>query len=44
VLLSGDTVAATPDERWVSFMRSYPNKIPLSAAVVSAGYVATSIT
>ena len=34
VLLSGDTVAGTPDEHWVSFMRSYPNKIPLSAAVV----------
>ena len=34
VLLSGDTVACTPDERWVSFMRSFPNKIPLSAAVV----------
>jgi hypothetical protein len=35
VLLSGDTVACTPDERWVSFMRSLPNKIPLSAAVVA---------
>jgi hypothetical protein len=34
VLLSGDTVASTPDERWVSFLRSYPNKIPLSGAVV----------
>ena len=34
VLLSGDTVAGTPDQRWVSFMRSYPNKLPLSAAVV----------
>ena len=34
VLLSGDTVACTPDEHWVSFMRSFPNKIPLSAAVV----------
>jgi hypothetical protein len=34
VLLSGDTVAGTPDERWVSFLRSYPNKIPLSGAVV----------
>lgn len=34
VLLSGDTVACTPDEHWVSFMRSYPNKVPLSAAVV----------
>ena len=28
VLLSGDTVACTPDEHWVSFMRSFPNKIP----------------
>ena len=34
VLLTGDTVAGTPDERWVSFMRSFPNKVPLSAAVV----------
>ncbi len=35
VLLSGDTVAGTPDAHWVSFMRSYPNKIPLSAATVA---------
>jgi hypothetical protein len=35
ILLSGDTVACTPDEHWVSFMRSYPNKIPMSAAVVA---------
>jgi hypothetical protein len=34
VLLSGDTVAGTPDQHWVSFMRSFPNKVPLSAAVV----------
>ena len=34
VLLSGDTVAGTPDHHWVSFMRSFPNKLPLSAAVV----------
>lgn len=34
VLLTGDTVAGTPDEHWVSFLRSYPNKLPLSAAVV----------
>ncbi len=34
VLLSGDTVAGTPDERWVSFMRSYPNKLPMSAGVI----------
>ena len=35
VLLTGDTVSGTPDEHWVSFLRSFPNKIPLSAAVVS---------
>lgn len=34
VLLSGDTLAAVPDAGWVTFMRSYPNKIPLSPAVV----------
>ena len=34
VLLTGDTVAGTPDQHWVSFMRSYPNKLPLSAAAV----------
>ncbi|MGI8457982.1 MAG: hydrolase [Propionibacteriaceae bacterium] len=36
VLLTGDTVAGTPDEHWVSFLRSYPNKVPLSAAVITA--------
>ncbi|MCA0297323.1 MAG: hydrolase [Actinobacteria bacterium] len=42
VLLSGDTIAAVPAEGWVTFLRSYPNKIPLSAAVVArvAGAVA----
>ena len=35
VLLSGDTIAAVPSEGWVAFQRSYPNKIPLSAAVVA---------
>ncbi|HEY9310747.1 MBL fold metallo-hydrolase [Williamsia sp.] len=34
VLLSGDTVLPNPDRASVSFMRSYPNRIPLSAAVV----------
>lgn len=34
VLLSGDTIGPAPDGKWVSFMRSFPNKIPLSAAVV----------
>lgn len=34
VLLSGDTVFANPDRTSVSFMRSYPNRIPLSGAVV----------
>lgn len=34
VLLSGDTLFPNPDRHSVSFMRSYPNRIPLSAAVV----------
>lgn len=34
VLLSGDTIFANPDRRSVAFMRSFPNHIPLSAAVV----------
>lgn len=34
VLLTGDTIAAVPAAGWVSFQRSYPNRIPLSAAVV----------
>lgn len=34
VLLSGDTVKAVARPGWVTFMRSYPNDIPLSHAVV----------
>ncbi len=34
VLLTGDTIACVPAQGWVSFLRSYPNRIPLSAAVV----------
>lgn len=34
VLLAGDTIMAAPDRRSVSFQRSYPNRIPLSGAVV----------
>ncbi len=33
-LLSGDIVHVVQDRRWVSFMHSYPNLIPLSAAKV----------
>jgi hypothetical protein len=33
VLLSSDTVFANPDRTSVSFMRSYPNLLPLSGAV-----------
>ncbi|WP_407320163.1 MBL fold metallo-hydrolase [Isoptericola halotolerans] len=42
VLLSGDTIFANPDRTSVSFMRSYPNRIPLSGAVALrvAGHVA----
>ena len=34
-LLSGDIVQVVADRAWVSFMRSYPNLIPLSAAEVT---------
>ena len=34
VLLCGDTIMVNPDRRTVSFLRSYPNRLPLSAAVV----------
>ena len=33
-LLSGDVVQVIPDRRFVTFMRSYPNMIPLSAPAV----------
>lgn len=34
VLLASDTIQANPDRSSVTFMRSYPNRIPLSADVV----------
>ncbi|MDQ6819911.1 MAG: hydrolase [Actinomycetota bacterium] len=34
VLLGSDTIQTNPDRATVTFMRSYPNRIPLSAAVV----------
>jgi glyoxylase-like metal-dependent hydrolase (beta-lactamase superfamily II) len=33
-LLTGDTIMVVPDRRWVSFMYSYPNLIPLDAAAI----------
>lgn len=33
-LLSGDLIFVVPDRRWVSFMYSYPNLIPLNAPTV----------
>ncbi len=35
VLLTGDTIQVVPDNRCVTFMRSYPNMIPLPASEVS---------
>nr|WP_255654400.1 MBL fold metallo-hydrolase [Cohnella sp. REN36] len=35
VLLSGDILQVAADRRWVSFMYSYPNLIPLPAATVA---------
>ncbi|MCU1401915.1 MAG: hydrolase [Microbacteriaceae bacterium] len=40
VALSGDTIFPGPSGKWVTFMRSFPNQIPMSAAVVDR--VATS--
>ncbi|WP_417307397.1 MBL fold metallo-hydrolase [Devosia sp.] len=42
VLTTGDTIMVVPDSRWVSFMYSYPNLIPLPARAVAriAGAVA----
>ncbi|HSM07164.1 MAG TPA: hypothetical protein VK858_21230 [Longimicrobiales bacterium] len=34
ILLSGDVVQVVPDRRWVSFMYSYPNLIPLAGPAV----------
>jgi hypothetical protein len=34
VLLSSDTIFANPDRASVSFMRSFPNRLPLSGSVV----------
>jgi hypothetical protein len=34
VLLSSDTIHANPDRATTTFLRSYPNRIPLSSAVV----------
>lgn len=33
-MLTGDIIQVVQDRRFVSFMRSYPNYIPLSAAAV----------
>ncbi len=33
-LLSGDIIQVVPDRRWVAFMYSYPNYIPLNARTV----------
>ena len=33
IVLAGDTVMVNPDRRTAAFLRSYPNKIPLSSAV-----------
>ena len=33
-LLTGDTIMVVPDPDWMSFMRSYPNLLPLSATAV----------
>lgn len=34
LLFSGDTIQVVPDNRWVTFMYSYPNQIPLDPETV----------
>jgi hypothetical protein len=34
VICAGDILTVTNDRKWLSFMRSYPNLIPLSARTV----------
>ena len=34
IMLTGDVIQVVPDRRWVSFMFSYPNLIPLNADAV----------
>lgn len=34
VLLTGDVIQVVPDRKWISFMYSYPNIIPLPASTV----------
>jgi hypothetical protein len=34
VVFAGDILTVTTDRKWLSFMRSYPNFIPLSARTV----------
>ena len=36
LVCAGDILAVTTDRKWLSFMRSYPNFIPLSARAVEA--------
>ena len=36
VLFTGDTIMVAADRGWVSFMRSYPNYVPVSGATVAA--------
>jgi len=36
LICAGDMLAVTTDRKWLSFMRSYPNFIPLSARTVAA--------
>jgi len=42
VLLTSDTIHANPDRATVTFMRSYPNRIPLSPTAVQRIAAATS--
>src|SRR5207245_10257581 len=42
-LLTGDSISVVADRRWVTFMRSYPNYIPLPAEAVRGIVEAVSL-
>ena len=41
-LLTGDIIQVVQDRRYVSFMRSYPNLIPLGAGIHFDKFAATT--
>ena len=43
IVCAGDILTVTTDRKWLSFMRSYPNFVPLSARTVRRVVVDTQL-